>query len=511
MAIASSRLFLLISCFCIRVKGHKPNVILFIADDLGWDDVGYHGSGQVLTPVIDTLASQAVVLDSYYSSPACSPSRAALLTGVHPIHSSMQNFVIRTAEPRGLPLHLQLLPQYLSPFGYKSHLIGKWHLGFYKSQYTPTRRGFDSHFGYWTGEIGYYDHTALEDTGSWGVDFRDDMDLAVNYSGKYSTSLFTDRALRIIHDHDTQHPLFLMMAYQNVHTGNNYSRLEAPEELRRHFPHIRDEHRKTFAGMLLAMDQSMGTIMHSLKSRDMLKNSIVIFASDNGAAVAGFEGNYGSNWPLRGTKYSLWEGGIRVPAFIWSPLLKPHVNRQLFHVTDWLPTLLSAIGADRGAPLSPEYGLSQWESLTRGTTSPRQEILHNIDPVWNISSIRINRFKLVQGLILREWQGWFPPPRGRHSHDAAFVSTRIVCDGRQSSDCAPDSALCLFDIEKDPCERDDIADREPGLVRRLWRRVQQLADTASPAGREERDARSWPPMHGYAWSCWQDEAQAASE
>jgi arylsulfatase B len=266
--------------------------------------------------------------------------------------------------------------------------------------------------------------------------------------------------------------------------------------------------------MLLAMDQSIGTIMHSLKSRDMLKNSIVIFVSDNGAAVAGFEGNYGSNWPLRGTKYSLWEGGIRVPAFIWSPLLKSHVNRELFHVTDWLPTLMSAIGAaERVAGVSPEYGVSQWESLSHGTPSPRRQLLHNIDPVWNVSSIRMGRFKLVQGLILKEWQGWFPPPLGRHPHhhDASFVSTHIQCEGRQSSDCAPDSTLCLFDIEKDPCERNNIADREPGLVRTMWQRVQELTGTASPTGREERDARSWPPMHGFAWSCWQDEAQAASE
>ena len=495
-------------CTCCAVSGRAPHVIVFIADDLGWDDVGFHGSGQVLTPTIDALASEAVVLDNYYSSPICSPSRGALLTGVHPIHASMQNYVIGTAEPRGLPLCLRLLPQYLNPLGYKSHLIGKWHLGFYRRPYTPTHRGFDSHFGYWTGEIGYYDHTAMEDSDSWGVDFRDDMDLAVNHSGKYTTELFTERGVNRIRDHDDQVPLFLMIAYQNVHTGNRYSRLEAPERLRHHFTHIQDENRKTFAAMLLAMDQSIATIMHALKSKDMLENSIVIFASDNGAAVAGLDGNYGSNWPLRGTKYSLWEGGIRVPAFIWSPLIahKPYVSHELFHVTDWVPTILAAVQSpDAKIPLV--YGVSQWESLSHRTATPRKELLHNIDPIWNVSSIRVSRFKLVQGLVLRPWQGWFPPPRGQH-HAATFVSTRIHCNHSQSSDCAPDSAPCLFDIEKDPCEMENIADQETQVVKDLWQRVQDHAQTASPAGREERDAGSWPPLHGYAWSCWRGDEQA---
>lgn len=485
---------------------------MFIADDLGWDDVGFHGSGQVLTPTIDALASEAVVLDNYYSSPMCSPSRAALLTGVHPIHSSMQNFVIGTAEPRGLPLRLRLLPQYLSTMGYESHLIGKWHLGFYRKEYTPMYRGFDSHFGYWTGEIGYYDHAALEDVDSWGVDFREDMELAINHSGRYSTTIFTERAVQRIRNHDTRLPLFLMMSYQNVHTGNNYTRLEAPKELLHHFPHIHDKRRKLFAAMLLAMDQSIGTIMHALKSKKMLENSIVVFASDNGAAVAGLDGNYGSNWPLRGTKYSLWEGGIRVPALIWSPLIghKAYVSRELFHVTDWLPTLLSAISYPNET-MPPLYGISQWESLKEGTAA-RKEALHNIDPLWNVSSIRVGRYKLVQGLVLKPWADWFSPPAGKH-HIATFVSTRIQCTpnpASHSTDCAPDSAPCLFDIERDPCEMENIADHEPQVVKVLLKRLAEYAETASSVGREQRDPRSWPPLHGYAWSCWQDDLQTGS-
>ena len=502
----------LVACLCLTVNGRTaaPNLVLFVADDLGWDDVGFHGSGQVLTPHLDALASEAVVLDSYYSSPLCTPSRAALLSAVHPIHSSQQNYVIGTSEPRGLPLCLRLWPQFLSPYGYRSHLVGKWHLGFHRRSFTPTARGFDSHFGYWSGEIGYYDHVAIEDGGAWGIDFRQDFQLALNYTNRYTTQLFTERAIEIIRAHDPSEPLFLMVSYQSVHVGHRFARLEAPEPLVRRFSYIRDKRRQVFAAMLLAMDQSIGDIMHALRVKGLLGNSVVAFMSDNGASVDGYEGGYGSNWPLRGSKSSLWEGGIRVPALLWSPFVKPRVSNQLFHVTDWLPTLASAAGIQ--LPVTHMYGVSQWNSLLdEALPPPRTEVLHNIDPIWNVSAIRVGRFKLVQGIVEPEWQGWFPPPPGAHGR-TTFVSTRIRCDppGNESRGCSPESAACLFDIERDPCERENIAHQQAPLLPSLWRRVQDLASTASPVGRRKRDASSWPPVHGYAWSCWRD-AEAEAE
>ena len=146
-------IFISIIKLCLSTK---PNIIIFVADDLGWDDVGFHGSSQIRTPNIDSLAANGIVLNNYRTASACTPSRGALLSGVHPIHSSTQNYVILTAEPRGFPLDIRLLPEYLKPFGYKSHLVGKWHLGFYKKVYTPAFRGFDSHVGYWSGAGDYY-------------------------------------------------------------------------------------------------------------------------------------------------------------------------------------------------------------------------------------------------------------------------------------------------------------------------------------------------------------------
>ncbi|CAG2174271.1 unnamed protein product [Oppiella nova] len=174
-----------------------PNVILLVADDMGWADVGYH-SDHVLTPNIDTLAADGIVLNQYYTQPLCSPSRGALLTGVHPIHTGLQNSVLMDWAPTGLPLQYKLWPQYLKQFDYSTHIVGKWHLGFAKAEYTPTYRGFDSHIGFWSAGQYYYNHTNCYNPASCGLDFRHGLELLTNATGVYSTQLFTDRCVHII-------------------------------------------------------------------------------------------------------------------------------------------------------------------------------------------------------------------------------------------------------------------------------------------------------------------------
>ncbi|ENN71901.1 hypothetical protein YQE_11438, partial [Dendroctonus ponderosae] len=327
----------------------RPNIVLIIADDLGFNDVGFHGSGEIPTPNIDALAYSGLILDNYYVTPICTPSRSALMTGKYPIHTGMQHAVLYGAEPRGLPLTEKILPQYLEELGYVNHIVGKWHLGSWKKEYTPLYRGFISHLGYWTGHQDYFDHTAVENPG-WGLDMRRNMSIAYDLHGQYSTDLFTEESVRLINEHNTEKPLFLYLAHAAVHSGNPYEPLRAPDDEVDKFEYIQESQRQKFAAMLSKLDQSVGAVVKALKNRNMLENSIVIFTSDNGGPAAGFNLNAASNYPLKGVKNTLWEGGIKGAGLVWSPLIKKpaRVATQLMQIADWLPTLLEAAGGNRG-------------------------------------------------------------------------------------------------------------------------------------------------------------------
>ncbi len=166
--------------------------------------------------------------------------------------------------------------------------------------------------------------------------------------GHYATDLFTERAQQIITGHNKSQPLFLYMAHLAVHSANAYDPLQAPCDLVEHkFSYIKDLHRRKFAGMLWKLDQSVGQVVKSLQEAGMLQNSIIVFTTDNGGPAGGFDLNMASNWPLRGVKNTLWEGGVRGSAFLWSPLLKKSSiveNKGLRGVHDWLPTLYAAAG-----------------------------------------------------------------------------------------------------------------------------------------------------------------------
>ncbi|KAK8775789.1 hypothetical protein V5799_030865 [Amblyomma americanum] len=174
-----------------------------MADVKGWDDVSFHGSCQIPTPNLDALAADGIIFNSHYVQSSCAPSRAALMTGLYPIR--MQGILPGIGGPWGLPLSVRILPQYLKELGYETHLVGKWHLGYYMEDFTPTFRGFDSFYGYYNGDEDYYSH-------------------------------------------DIPYPLFLMVGYQAVHGSTGPEPLQAPQENVEKFPHIEEKNRTIFAG-----------------------------------------------------------------------------------------------------------------------------------------------------------------------------------------------------------------------------------------------------------------------
>ncbi|GBN45266.1 Arylsulfatase B [Araneus ventricosus] len=190
-------------------SSQPPNIVIIYADDLGWNDVSFHGSPQIPTPNIDALALSGITLQNYYGEWLCTPSRASLLTGKYPMRLGLQHLVILGGQASGLPLNETTMPQRFKKFGYETHMIGKWHLGYQTKEYTPTYRGFDSFFGYWNGLIDYYDHTYLEQSCSslsqpfFGLDFHDNLEHVLDAQGKYATHVFTEKAEEVIMKHDT--------------------------------------------------------------------------------------------------------------------------------------------------------------------------------------------------------------------------------------------------------------------------------------------------------------------
>ena len=359
----SKYFFLLTSILLTNNVISSPNILIILADDLGWNDVSYHGS-EIKTPYIDKLISSGVELDRFYVQPTCSPTRAELMTGKSAMRLGITRPISKN-QKLGLGLEEKILPQYLKELNYSTYLLGKWHLGSYIPDYFPTRRGFDYFYGYLTGGIGYWDHTH-----GGGHDWQRN-EVGLREDG-YVTQLIKNDTLKIINDHDFTNPIFLNVNFGAPHIPN-----EAPEESVLKFSYIEDETRRLHAAMIHEMDNAIGEIIAALEKENVLKNTIVMFASDNGGltpdvklnpsflaipkkiGVCETKNKFGikifqwicenysggsSNKPLPEGKMSVSEGGIRVPAVIWWPGRFEYSRSENFiTMMDVLPTILDLI------------------------------------------------------------------------------------------------------------------------------------------------------------------------
>ncbi|RUS68761.1 hypothetical protein EGW08_023476 [Elysia chlorotica] len=356
-----------------------PNVVFVLADDYGYNDIGYHGS-EIQTPTLDKLASSGVKLENYYVQPICTPTRSQLMSGRYQIHTGLQHGIIRPDQPNGLPLDSLTLADKMKQSGYSTHMVGKWHLGFYKQEYLPWNRGFDTYFGYLTGSEDYFKHTR-EYKGKDFLDLHSEQGPVKNESGHYSAHLFTQKAVDVINSHDQNKPLFLYMAYQSVHGP-----LEVPDKYLEQYKNIKDENRRTYAGMVSALDEGVRNLTQALQSKGLWDNTIFIFSTDNG----GINTVGGNNFPLRGGKGTLWDGGMHGIGFVAGGALNPErsgeISRELIHVSDWFPTLVKIAGGHFNGCL-PLDGVDQWDTINKGSPSKRLVLLHNIDPLYTRSFV----------------------------------------------------------------------------------------------------------------------------
>ncbi|XP_074545724.1 arylsulfatase I-like [Halichoeres trimaculatus] len=356
-----------------RGAKNQPHILFILTDDQGFNDIGYHNP-TLKTPTLDKLAAEGVTLENYYVQPICTPSRSQLMTGRYQIHTGLQHSIIRPRQPSCLPAHMDTLPERLREAGYTTHMVGKWHLGFYRRACLPTRKGFDTFFGSLTGSVDYYSYGSCDGPGLCGYDLHDDEGVAWGQEGKYSTTLFTQRARKILETHDpTDRPLFLLLSLQAVHTP-----LQTPKSYIYPYRDMANVARRKFAAMVSTVDEAVRNVTYALRKYGYYRNSVIIYSTDNGAQP--FTG--GSNWPLRGRKGTYWEGGMRGVAFVHSPLIKRRrrVSKALLHITDWFPTLVGLAGGNVSESQGLD-GFDVWPTISEGKESPRQEILHNIDPL----------------------------------------------------------------------------------------------------------------------------------
>lgn len=412
-----------------------PHIIFFIADDMGWGDVGFHG-GKIPTPHLDKLAESGVRLDQFYVQPVCTPTRGALMTGRYPMRLGLQLGVVRPWASHGLPLHERTLPQALRAAGYATGIFGKWHLGHASPAYLPTRRGFDQQYGHYNGAIDYFTHQR-----DGGHDWHKND--AVHHVEGYATDLTAAAAIDFIAAHDPAQPLFLYVPFSAPHTP-----LQAPGKWIEKFSHIEDKENRIYAAMVACMDAAIGRLLTALDEHGFAREkTLIVFCTDNGALP-----KIGSNGSFRGHKGQLYEGGIRSPAVIsWPTQLEAgKIVQEPLHIVDLYPTLLRLAGASLQQD-QPLDGRDAWPVIAKGEPSCHEVILHNVTP-WS-GALRMGQWKLLQ-----------------NGGQLANATQAPAVDTWE-----------LFDLRTDPGEKVNLIAEKREVVTDLRARLEAFRKAAAPA------------------------------
>jgi arylsulfatase A-like enzyme len=432
----------------------RPNVLFIVADDMGFADVGFNGGKEIKTPHIDSIAAAGARFDAFYVQPLCSPTRASLMTGRYPMRYGLQTGVVRPWAEYGLPLEERMLPAALKEAGYATAIVGKWHLGHLTPDYLPTHRGFDTQYGHYNGAIDYFTH--IRDG---GLDWHRN-DHALREEG-YSTTLLAAEAARILKQHDGTKPLFLYVPFNAVHSPH-----QVPDKYKQPYASL-PEPRRTYAGMLAAMDEGIGAILAALDEKKLRDNTLIVFTSDNGGAGPG---RVTDNTPLRAGKGTVYEGGVRVAACAaWAGQIPAGSTvKQPFHMVDFYPTLLNLAGASLEQKL-PLDGKDAWATIAKGAPSPHEEILLNTSP--SNGAIRVGDWKLVvNGAKADNEDG---PETPATNANAGRPKQR-----KQAAAAGDD--VELFNVADDISEKHNLARENPEKVTDLRKRYDAFAAQAVP-------------------------------
>ena len=432
----------------VDLAAERPNVVILLADDLGWADVGYHGGqidgGQIDTPNIDRLARDGVRLENFHVCPLCSPTRAGLMTGRWPIRFGMGEAVITPWRKYGLPTSERTLADLLSQAGYERRgAIGKWHLGHYQKKYLPLNRGFTHFYGHYNGAFDYFTHRR-EGQLDWHRNFETCRDEG------YTTDLIGREAARFVTESPTDKPFFLYVAFNAPHVP-----LQAKKaDIAKYNERIEDKDRRIYAAMVDSMDQAIGKILAALDERKIADNTLVLFMSDNGAVT-----RYGDNKPWRSGKGSVYEGGVRVPAVVRWPAGGLRGGKQcdaMMGYIDVYPTLKRIAGVTTADPNRLD-GYDMLDVMLGKARPPQRDWFSYI------AQGSPDRMAVCDGT-------WKLVVLGGSVLD---VSEKPAAKpgGSKPGATKPAPILALYRLDRDPGEKTNLAVQQPKIVARLLKKL----------------------------------------
>eukprot|EP00035_Acanthoeca_spectabilis_P017658 m.371226 g.371226 ORF g.371226 m.371226 type:complete len:556 (+) comp16683_c0_seq28:2454-4121(+) len=505
----------------------KPHVLFALIDDLGHADLGYHfdpPNKEVQTPNIDELVRTGIELDRHYVHKFCSPTRCAIQSGRAPIHVNVINAdtgVHNPADPvggfAGIPRNMTGIAEVLAKAGYKTHYSGKWDCGMATNQHTPAGRGYQSSLSYfhhandyYTQQTGQCNKTQITDLWNLRNPNLDGFfgrpakafangpkctDATQNPAGQtctYEDALFESRVTEVIERHPNKDvPLFVFWATHIVHGP-----LQVPDDQLAKFSFIPDKQRALYRSMVNWIDGAIGRVIQKTKDTGLYDDMLIIFSSDNGGPLGG-----ATNFPLKGGKFSNWEGGIRVNAFVSGGAIPQQMrgtkSTELVAGWDWYATLAGLAGVDptdekaARAGLPPIDSLDLWPMLSGvNKTSPRSELQIGS----NLGGDEANRTSgptTVGGLIHPPWKillGWGPGniidiavwagPDSPNGTSVDYTNVTEAC-GR-----TPETG-CLFNVWTDPGEHNNVAAEQPEIFNSMLARLDQVQSSVYSPNRGE--------------------------
>jgi len=487
-----------------------PHIFVVIVDDFGWGEVGYHRetpTPEVVTPTIDALVKSGIDLNRHYVHMMCTPTRSSFLSGRIPAHVLTQ--LAGPCDKNGaIPRNMTGIAAVLKKGGYETHQVGKWDAGMATPSHTPKGRGYDTSLNYF-GHANWM-YTEAEWLGSYNnkpdvplpgiIDFWDTDKPASHLNGTgYEEYIFRERMLKILHEHPQDKPLFLSYMSKLCHYP-----LQAPQEYQDKFKFIDTDNRRVYHAMVNFLDDQLANITGTMKELGMWDNTLMILSSDNGGYVKAFSGKCNTttavppgdgppdtdtghgtvcdngeaganNYPLRGGKYSMFEGGIRVNAFASGGYLPDAVRgtqlNSTIHIADWYRTFAALAGVDptddwaAASGLPPIDSLDVWPMLTGANlTSPRE----NIGIIVNKNLLVLGDWKYVRGNTSMIEAAWGGP----HYPNATTETDPIVAHNLK---CPPQG--CLFNVVQDMTERTEVSDAHPEVVAMMKAEMEKQAAT----------------------------------